>query len=110
MRLITLIIQFLLGLIATVAIALTAWSLNTSVELSRRVVVLEEQIKMLREQTREISCELEKISSDDKRDQMLEAKFSRFWRLHTWAREEISALKHKCELGEVKWPDLGDRP
>ena len=88
------------GVLITICISLSAFSLKWSFDSNAEIKVMNERIKNLTESVNDMSL---KTELDKKQDSQL----SKHWRLHGWSRDEINKLRHLNNQEPSSWPDLG---
>jgi len=87
----------LMGLIISVSIGLSGFSLKWQFDANADIQVMKEEIKKLTEgQTnRDV-------------DNVQDKQLVRFWKLHSWERERLQELQIKTGVTLSTWPDLGN--
>jgi hypothetical protein len=73
------------------------WSFNANAELK----VIKSEMENIKEAIKDLG---EKSELDERQD----SQISKFWRLHSWSREEINNINFRDNQPPAKWPDLGN--
>jgi hypothetical protein len=81
-----------LSVLTTIALALGAFSLKFQFEAHAKHSVMEENV--------------ERLMADTHRDEKQDRSVRKHWKLHTWARDRITELRHVHGLPLEPWPDL----
>ena len=81
--------EIAIGIIASVALTVTGFSLGELYEMHSEVELLTQQ---------------------NKHEERMMRTLKMHWKLHRWAHDEINELRDKADFRPARWPDLGERP
>jgi len=91
--------NYALVALGTIILGITGWSLlrnvqsiQTDAELSAQILLLQQDIKELRENR----------EPETRQDRTIR----KHWKLHTWARDQINEIQKNNNMQLSKWPDL----
>lgn len=88
-----------LTILGTVALGISSWAIN-------RTICLTEDIAAIRVELRSLDQKIDNARDNKQEETRQNVTLSKHWKLHSWAHDELSAIKHKLEMGEAKWPDF----
>ncbi len=86
------ILMPLVSLLATVALSLSAFNLKWTFDANANMATMQQT--------------LDAIKSDTESDKKQNESLSKHWKLHGWARDRITELRHMHDLELIPWPDL----
>jgi alkylated DNA repair dioxygenase AlkB len=95
------IANYALVALGTVILGITGWSLlrniqsiQTDAELAAQILLLQQDIKELRENK----------EPETRQDRTIR----KHWKLHTWAKDQINEIQKSNNVPLGKWPDFPD--
>lgn len=80
----------LLGILCTIALTLSGWALNTTVNCVTEIKVLHEKV--------------DQIAKNKDQDNAQDITLKRHWQLLGWSRDEINTLRQKNKMCVSRWP------
>lgn len=86
--------RWVLGLVASIALALSGFTLKWTFNAHAELLLLRQQV--------------EQLAADDAEAARRDRTLSRHWRLLSHHRDQITTLRQRHELAVEPWPDLGD--
>lgn len=92
-------LQVIIGILVTIAISLSGFSLKWTFNSNAELKILQEQIKDMREDHRR---EVEQ----ERRDQQQDAQLHSFWKYCSWLHWQVNQLRHHDGLEPAENPNL----
>ena len=78
-------VNSLVGVLVTIALALSSFALNEIYDMNAQIALLEEEVKHEQKVTRSLRMH---------------------WKLHRWAHDEINVLRNIQKLEGARWPEF----
>lgn len=91
--------KVLLTVVGSIALGISSWALNKTIGMVEAMAEFKAELKVLDEK-------IDRMKDDKAEETKQDTTLSKHWKLHSWTRDEISAIKHKLEMGETKWPEF----
>ena len=95
------LLPIIFSLLSAVTIGISSFALKWSFNANAELKVIRSEIENIKEAIRDLG---EKSELDERQD----SQISKFWRLHSWSREEINNINFRDNQPPAKWPDLGN--
>lgn len=88
------LLDILFSILIAISLGLAAFALKWQFDANAKLSVIEEK--------------LAKIEDDHTVDTKQDSQIVRFWKLHSWERDQINRLRVKAGMDVADWPDLGN--
>ena len=86
------LVKLLLGLIASVSMALASWTLIQQHQTAIQIALLQASV--------------ERLSGDKDADEVQDRAIKIFWGRHSWTYDQVNTLRVEHGLGIESWPDV----
>jgi len=90
----------LFSALATICILLSGFTLTQSFDANA-------ERKATAVQMEHMNKAIEELSKKSELDKKQDGQLSKHWKLHSWTKREIDAMRFKAGDGPSEWPDLG---
>lgn len=105
--------MWLVGVMVTVAISLSSFTLYWIFQANARLEKLADDINDFNElddkvNFQELKTNIEHFLNDTSKDESQNRQLQKHWKLHSWERDQINALRHSTSLPPATWPDLDE--
>jgi len=97
--------SIVLGILSTISLGLVSWALLQIISIKS-----DTRIAIAMERQGQILAAIEGLKGDDKVDINQSHTLSKFWKLHSWERDQITVLRVQAGLDIEPWPDLAIEP
>lgn len=84
--------KWIMSIFAAVIIGISGWTLVRSVSHGEQMTLMVHQI--------------EELAADKEADKSQDESLSKHWKLHSWAKDQITGLRNQHDMPVVSWPDL----
>ncbi|MHA2279455.1 MAG: hypothetical protein ACXAC5_00990 [Promethearchaeota archaeon] len=96
-------IQVLLGIITTIALGIAGFALMWVFEANAQMATIQKAMEL---QFADVEDSLITLADDTDDITRITKQLSKHWKLHNWAKDQLSELRHQHQLPPVSWPDL----